>query len=151
VPETGDSAFSLAASEPGSTLGEAVDAHPLSTGGVELVIRRSVFRDQFAADVSAEIAGFMGATQRPVTRAALTDAVQAPAPGWQDRPSWHVIGTEDRNIPAAVQLAGAERARSRGTYEVAGGSHAVHVSQPETVAAVIAEAVRAVVEETAAA
>ena len=151
VPQPGDSAFSLSASEPGSTLGEAVDPHPISTGGVELVIRRSVFREQFAADVPAEVAGLMGATQRPVTEAALKDGLQAAVPGWQDRPSWHLIGTEDRNIPAAVQRAGAERAKSRGTHEVAGGSHVIHVSQPEKVATVIAEAVRTVAEERAAA
>ena len=151
VPETGDSAFSLSASEPGSTLGEALDAHPIATGGVEFVIRRPLFRDQFAADVPVQVAGLMGATQRPVTEAALKDAVQAPVPGWKDRPSWHVFGTEDRNIPAAVHRAGAERAGSRGTTELVGASHAVSVSQPEAVAATILDAVRAVTEARAAA
>ena len=93
----------------------------------------------------------MGATQRPVTEAALKDAAQAPVPGWQDRPSWHVFGAEDRNIPAAVLRGGAERAGSRGTTELAGASHAISVSQPEAVAATILEAVRAVAEEHAAA
>jgi pimeloyl-ACP methyl ester carboxylesterase len=144
VPETGDTAFSLSASEPGSTLGDAIDAHPVSTGGNEFVIRRDRFHAQFAADVSVEVAGLMGATQRPVTEAALTDAVQSAAPGWRDRPSWHVFGAEDRNIPAAVLRAGAERADSRRTHEVAGASHAISVSQPDAVAAIIAEAVRAV-------
>ncbi|WP_350347691.1 alpha/beta hydrolase [Agromyces sp. G08B096] len=151
TPEPGDSAFSLSASEPGSTLGEALDAHPLSTGGVEFVIRRAVFRDQFAADVAAQTAGLMGATQRPVTEAALKDAVQAAVPAWKDRPSWHVFGAEDRNIPAAVLRTGAARANARTTREVAGASHAVAVSQPGEVAAVIAEAVRAVAEDAAAA
>lgn len=151
VPEQGDSAFSLSASAPGSTLGEALDAHPVSTGGVELVIRRSVFHDQFAADVPVQVAGLMGATQRPVTEAALKDAVQAEAPGWTDRPSWHVFGAEDRNIPAAVLRAGAERASSLGTNEIAGASHAVSVSQPEAVAATILDAVAHVVGRRAAA
>ncbi|GAA1761789.1 alpha/beta fold hydrolase [Agromyces humatus] len=151
VPEPGDSAFSLSASEPGSTLGEALESHLIATGGVELVIRRSVFREQFAADVPVQQAGLMGATQRPVTEAALKDAVQAPAPGWRDRPSWHVFGAEDRNIPAAVLRAGAERAGSRGTIELAGASHAVSVSQPEAVVATILDAVRGVIEGRAAA
>ena len=86
VPEPGDSAFSLSASEPGSTLGDALDAHPISTGGVELVIRRPLFRDQFAADVPVQVAGLMGATQRPVTEAALKDAVQATTPGLEGPP-----------------------------------------------------------------
>ncbi|MFE6256547.1 alpha/beta fold hydrolase [Agromyces sp. NPDC057865] len=151
VPETGDSAFGLSASEPGSTLGEAIEAHPISTGGVELVIRRDRFHAQFAADVPAAVAGLMAATQRPIAEAALKDAVEASVPGWKDRPSWHVFGAEDRNIPAAVLRAGAERAGSRGTTEVAGASHAISVSQPEAVAAAILEAVRAVAAERAAA
>jgi pimeloyl-ACP methyl ester carboxylesterase len=151
VPEPGDSAFSLSASAPGSTLGDALDAHSIATGGVELVIRRDRFREQFAADVPVQVAGLMGATQRPVTEAALKDAVQTRAPGWKDRPSWHVFGAEDRNIPAAVLRAGAERAESRGTNELAGASHAVSVSQPDAVAATILDAVRAVAEARTAA
>lgn len=151
TPETGDSAFSLSASAPGSTLGEALDAHPITTGGLEFVIRRDRFREQFAADVPVEVAGLMGATQRPVTETALRDTVQARVPGWKDRPSWHVYGEEDRNIPAAVLRAGAERAGSRGTTAIAGASHATSVSQPGEVAAAIAQAVAAVSETQAAA
>lgn len=151
TPETGDSAFSLSASAPGSTLGEALDAHPITTGGLEFVIRRDRFREQFAADVLVEVAGLMGATQRPVTETALRDTVQARVPGWKDRPSWHVYGEEDRNIPAAVLRAGAERAGSRGTTAIAGASHATSVSQPGEVAAAIAQAVAAVSETQAAA
>ncbi|MGR0319761.1 alpha/beta fold hydrolase [Agromyces sp. ZXT2-3] len=151
VPETGDSAFALSTSAPGSTLGEALDAHPVSTGGVEFTIRRDVFREQFAADVDPRTAGLMGATQRPVTEAALQEPVTAATPGWRDRPSWHVFAAEDRNIPVAVHRAGAERAASRGTREIAGASHALSVSQPDAVAEVVLEAVRAVAEARAAA
>lgn len=143
VPAAGDSAFSLSASAPGSTLGEALDTHNLSGGGVEFVIRRALFRDQFAADVPVAVAGLMGATQRPVTEAALRDPAQASTPGWADRPTWHVFGSDDRNIPVAVLRAGADRAGSLGTVEIAGASHAVSVSQPEQVAETIVAAVRA--------
>lgn len=143
VPETGDSAFSLSASAPGSTLGDALDAHPLPGGDVEFAIRRPLFREQFAADVPVNVAGLMGATQRPVTQTALTDLVQAERPGWMDHPSWHIFGTEDRNIPAAVLRAGAERAASRGTTALEGASHAISVSRPAEVAATIAAAVHA--------
>jgi pimeloyl-ACP methyl ester carboxylesterase len=151
TPEPGDSAFSLSASEPGSTLGDALDAHPVSTGGVELVIQRAKFHEQFAADVPVQTAGLMGATQRPVTESALKDELQATTPGWKDRPSWHVFGAEDRNIPAAVMRAGAARAGARTTNEIAGASHAISVSQPEAVAAAIAEAVQAVAASRSAA
>ncbi|WP_400995004.1 alpha/beta fold hydrolase [Agromyces sp. GXQ0307] len=151
VPETGDSAFALSTSEPGSTLGEALDAHPISTGGIEFTIRRDVFREQFAADVDPTTAGLMGATQRPVTQAALQEPVAAAVPGWKDRPSWHVFSSEDRNIPVAVHRAGAERAGSRGTREIEGASHALSVSQPGAVAEIVLEAVRAVSDARAAA
>ena len=143
TPDIGDSAFALSGSAPGSTLGDALDARPVTGGGAEFVIRRPLFHDQFAADVPVGVAGLMGATQRPVTEAALTDAVQASVPGWKERPSWHVFGSEDRNIPAAVLRAGAERAASKRTLELTGASHAVSVSRPEDVATIIAEAVRA--------
>ncbi|QAY72560.1 alpha/beta hydrolase [Agromyces protaetiae] len=151
TPDTGDSAFALSASEPGSTLGDAIVPHPVSTGGVEFTIRRDVFRAQFCADVPVNVAGLMGATQRPVTEQALRDAVQAQNPGWKGRPSWHIWGAEDRNIPAAVTAKGAERAGAKVAQELPGASHALSVSQPEAVAAIVADAVRAVAPASAAA
>lgn len=145
VPETGQSAFELSTSAPGSTLGEALAAYPVATGGNELAIRRDMFRHQFAADVSAQEAAIMAATQRPVTEAALSEGLPTSRPAWKDIPSWHVFGDQDLNIPVAVHRAGAERARSRGTREITGASHAISVSQPDAVAAVIAEAGKAYV------
>ncbi|WP_394554963.1 alpha/beta fold hydrolase [Agromyces sp. MMS24-JH15] len=151
TPDTGDSAFALSASEPGSTLGEAIEPHPIAGGGVEFVIQRAKFHEQFAADVDQKTAGLMGATQRPVTQAALTDPVLATEPGWATLPSWHVWGELDRNIPAAVTRNGAERANARFAQEIAGASHAVAVSEPDAVAAVILLAVRSASAERAAA
>lgn len=143
TPDTGESALSLSASAPGSTLGAALDAYPLTAGGNEFVIRPEAFHAQFAADVSEDVTTLMAATQRPVTEAALSEGLSTQRPAWKDIPSFHVIAEQDRNIPAAVQRAGAARAGSRGTHEIAGASHAVAVSQPDAVAAVIAEAGRA--------
>jgi pimeloyl-ACP methyl ester carboxylesterase len=148
VPEPGESAFSLSASAPGSTLGDALETRELSTGGIEFVIRTDLFHGQFAADVPDAVATLMAATQRPVTEAALRDPAQAAKPGWTDRPSWHIFGSDDRNIPAAVMRAGADRADSRGTTEIPGASHALSVSQPEQVAQTILAAARALVPES---
>ncbi|WP_229384316.1 hypothetical protein [Microbacterium allomyrinae] len=63
-----------------------------------------------------------------------------------EHPLVHVFGDQDLNIPAAVLRAGAVRAASRGTYEIAGASHAVPVSQPDAVVAAIADAGKAYVE-----
>lgn len=143
APEHSESAFSLAAMFPGSTLGEALTAYPVSTGGNELAIRQDAYHHQFAADVPTAQAALMGATQRPVTEAALTEGLPTEKPAWKTIPSWFVISLDDRNIPAAVQRFGAKRAGSRGTREAQGGSHALSVSHPDVVAASILEAVEA--------
>lgn len=145
VPETGQSAFELSTSAPGSTLGEALIAYPVASGGNEFAIRQEVFHRQFAADVDEGTAALMAATQRPVTEAALSEGLPTPHPAWRSIPSWHVFGDQDLNIPAAVLRAGAKRAGSRGTREIAGASHAVPVSNPGAVAEVIAAAGRAYV------
>lgn len=150
VPDTGQSAFDLSTSAPGSTLGEALAAYPVSTGGDEFTIRRELFHQQFAADVPAGVASIMAATQRPVTQTALSEALPTSEPAWKTIPSWHVFGDQDRNIPVEVFRTGAQRAQSRGTHEITGASHAISVSHPDAVAAVIAEAGEAHVASLAA-
>jgi len=144
VPATGQSALELSNSEPGSTLGDALTSYPLATGGDEFAIRLDAFPAQFAADVPEAEARLMAATQRPVTEAALTAGLVADEPGWARVPSWHVFGSADRNIPPAVLRAGAARAVARGTVELPGASHAVAVSHPDAVAAVVLDAVAGV-------
>lgn len=146
APDTGESAFQLSTSAPGSSLGEALAAYPVSTGGDEFAIRPEVFGQQFAADVPQAETRLMAATQRPVTEAALSEGLPTARPAWKDIPSWHVFGELDRNIPAAVLRAGAQRAGARAVHEIAGASHAVAVSHPDDVVAAIAEAGRAYVQ-----
>ncbi|HEY8545825.1 MAG TPA: alpha/beta hydrolase [Acidimicrobiales bacterium] len=143
APDTGESAFQLSTMFPGSTLGDALTAYPVATGGAELAIRKDVFHEQFAADVPARQAALMAATQRPVTQAALAEGLPTERPAWRDVPSWFVYGDMDLNIPAELLRFLAERAGAEGTTEIAGASHAVSVSEPEAVAATILAAVRA--------
>nr|WP_296072152.1 alpha/beta hydrolase [uncultured Actinoplanes sp.] len=144
APEPGESAFGLSAKFPGSTLGEALASYPVSSGGTDLAIRPESFHHQFIADVPAEQAAVLAATQRPVTQAALTGALATATPAWRSIPSWFVFGDEDLNIPVALHRFMAERAAAKGVREIAGASHAISVSQPTPVAASIVEAVRAV-------
>lgn len=143
VPEAGQSAFDLSTSAPGSTLGDALTAYPVTGGGDEFAIRQEIFHHQFAADVPAAAAALMAATQRPVTQAALSEPLATERPAWRDIPSWFVFGDADLNIPVAVHRAGAVRAASRGTREIAGASHAIAVSQPAAVTATIVDAAKA--------
>jgi pimeloyl-ACP methyl ester carboxylesterase len=140
TPEHGESANELAGKFPGSTLASALVVNSLSSGGNEFTIAKESFHQQFAADVPADTAAVMAATQRPVTEVALTDGLPTDVPAWRTIPSWFVFGSKDRNIPAEVIRFMAKRAGSRGTREIAGASHALSVSCPEPVAAVITEA-----------
>lgn len=130
APEHGESALELSGKFPDSTLATALAAYPLSTGGNEFVIAKDSFHQQFAADVPADTAAVMAATQRPVTETALTTGLPATTPAWRTIPSWFVFGSEDRNIPAELVRFMAERAGPRGTHEVTGASHALSVSPP---------------------
>ena len=51
--------------------------------GVEFVVDPAKFHEAFAADLPAERAAVMAATQRPVADAAFSD--RATAPAWKDR------------------------------------------------------------------
>ncbi|MGW7683207.1 alpha/beta fold hydrolase [Kribbella sp. NPDC054772] len=140
APDHGETAFQLSLQFPGSTLGDALNAYPVSSGGNELAIRADVFRTQFCADVPAEQAALMAATQRPATEAALTDPLPTSTPAWRTIPSWFVFSDQDLNIPVALHRFLAERAGAKVTREIAGASHAVSVSQPEAVATTILDA-----------
>jgi pimeloyl-ACP methyl ester carboxylesterase len=141
APETGESSLTLSVKFPGSTLAEAIVPVTLPNGSQDLFIRQDKFRAQFAADVPVEQATLMAATQRPVAQAALAEP--SGAASWKRLPSYMVYGSEDRNIPPAVMRFMAERAHAVKTLVVEGASHAVMVSHPREVAAVIEAAAAA--------
>ncbi|WP_371402925.1 alpha/beta hydrolase [Kribbella sp. NBC_00662] len=143
APDQGESAFALSAKFPGSTLGDALNAYPVSTGGNDLAIRKDVFHQQFCADVPDDVAALMAATQRPATEAALTANLATDSPAWKSTPSWFVFSDQDLNIPVALHRFMAERAGAKDTREIAGASHALSVSQPEAVTTTILEALSA--------
>lgn len=144
APDAGESAFELSTRFPGSTLGEALTAYPVTTGGNDLAIRPDAFHRQFAADVSPAQAALMSATQRPATEVALNGGLTAATPAWRTIPSWFVFSDQDLNIPVELHRFMAERAGAKVTREIRGASHALSVSEPEAVAATIVEAVDAV-------
>lgn len=138
APDIGESSLSLSTMFPGSTLGDALQPVALADGGQDLFIQLDKFPTQFAADVPADEAALMAATQRPVTYAALAELTTAAA--WKTLPTYFVYGTEDRNIPPQVLAFMAERAGARETRVIEGASHALMVSHPDEVAAVIIDA-----------
>jgi pimeloyl-ACP methyl ester carboxylesterase len=105
-----------------------------------LFLDREKFAASFAGDVPAEQAAFMADSQVPWGVDALGGPITEPA--WRTKPSWYLVATEDRMIPPPAQRAMSERTGST-VVEVA-GSHAIYLSQPAAVAALIEQAATAV-------
>jgi pimeloyl-ACP methyl ester carboxylesterase len=110
-----------------------------------LFLDKAKFPAAFAADVEAEKAAFMADSQVPWGVAALSGAISEPA--WRSKPSWYLIVTEDKMIPPDAQRFMSKRAGS--TVVETKGSHAIYVSQPSVVAALIEQAARKVKAATA--
>jgi pimeloyl-ACP methyl ester carboxylesterase len=141
APDAGESAAELAGRYEGGSLGETLSPVKLPDGSVDLYIRQDRYHAQFAADSSARDAAIMAVTQRPIAESALNEASGEPA--WKTTPCWFLFGSDDRNIPAEVQRFMAERAKSRRTVELPGGSHSVGIPEAAAVADLIREAASA--------
>src|SRR5437773_6308117 len=111
-----------------------------------LFLDKSKFRASFAGDVEAEKAAFMADSQVPWGVEALGGEISEPA--WRTKPSWYLVSTEDRMIPPPAQRFMSQRAGST-VVEVA-GSHAIYVSHPNAVAALIKQAAQGAAAATAA-
>ena len=112
-----------------------------------LALDKTKFAASFAADVSAQKAAFMADSQVPWGVDALTGAVSEPS--WRTKPSWYLVAKDDKMIPPAAQRAMSQRAGS--TVVEVPGSHAVYVSRPKDVAALIERAAKQVVAKEGAA
>jgi len=111
-----------------------------------LLLDKAKFAASFAADVEAEKAAFMADSQVPWGLAALSGKISEPA--WRGKPSWYLIATDDKMIPPDAQRSMSKRAGS--TVVEVKGSHAVYVSQPEAVAALIEQTAKSVKTSAAA-
>jgi pimeloyl-ACP methyl ester carboxylesterase len=101
-----------------------------------LFLDREKFPASFAADLPVEEAAFMADSQVPWGVEALGGSITEAA--WRMKPSWYLVATEDRMIPPPAQRAMSERAGS--TVVETPGSHAIYVSQPAAVVALIEQA-----------
>ncbi|GAA4059904.1 alpha/beta fold hydrolase [Nonomuraea soli] len=129
APDKGETPLELAGKFPGSKLPPALVVRPYP-GGKDGYIDPARFRDVFAADLPASQTRLMAATQRPGSVGGLSGHSGVPA--WKSVPSWFVIPSKDNVIPPAVQRFMAKRAGGTIT-EVAGASHVVMMSRPDTV------------------
>jgi pimeloyl-ACP methyl ester carboxylesterase len=95
------------------------------------------FHEYFAADLSAEQAGFMARSQVLNLVDNFKAAITKPA--WRSKPSWMLVAAKDRAINPDLERWYAMRANSH-KVEVSGASHAVYISRPKEVAALIEDA-----------
>ena len=95
------------------------------------------FHEYFAADLSAEQAAFMARSQVPNFADNFKAVITMTA--CRNKPSWVLVATKDRIINPDLERWYATRAKSH-TVEAPGASHAVYVSRPKEIAALIEEA-----------
>jgi pimeloyl-ACP methyl ester carboxylesterase len=101
-----------------------------------LFLDKAKFAASFAADVDAPTAAFMAESQVPWGLEALNGTITQAA--WRTKPSWYLVVTDDRMIPPPAQRFMSKRAGS--TVVETAGSHAIYVSRPAPVAALIEQA-----------
>jgi pimeloyl-ACP methyl ester carboxylesterase len=109
-----------------------------------LFLDKVKFQASFAADVSDDEAAFMADSQVPWGVNALSGVITEPA--WKTKPSWYLVATEDKMIPPPAQRQMATRAGA--TISEAAGSHAIYVSKPAAVAAIIEQAANSIAAKT---
>ena len=136
APDTGESVSTLIANPPpGAPVPPIL---PPQEGF--LFLDRAKFSASFAADVDADKAAFMADSQVPWGVEALGGTISEPA--WKIRPSWYLIATDDKMIPPPAQRFMSQRIGATIVEEA--GSHAIYVSKPAPVAALIEQAVKGV-------
>jgi pimeloyl-ACP methyl ester carboxylesterase len=103
-----------------------------------LFLDKAKFAASFAGDVDADKAEFMADSQVPWGVGALSGTISEPS--WKTKQSWYLVATEDKMIPPPAQHFMSKRADS--TVVEVKGSHAIYVSQPKAVAAIIERAAK---------
>jgi pimeloyl-ACP methyl ester carboxylesterase len=108
------------------------------SAGRELLLRPHRFPQAYAADLPLPIGRELSRAQRPLAPAALTDRSGAPA--WARIPAWYALATADRLLNPSAQRFMAQRMAAH--EHPVDGSHALPLSRPAAVAAMIMAAAR---------
>jgi pimeloyl-ACP methyl ester carboxylesterase len=104
--------------------------------GIDAIEPAKFFED-FAADVDPATANFMAFSQPPTYDNIFHGMIKNAA--WRTKPSWYMVAGADKIINPDLERMYAKRAKSY-TVEVKGASHAVFLSRPKEVAALIIKA-----------
>jgi pimeloyl-ACP methyl ester carboxylesterase len=132
APDVGESVNTLIAnSPPGAPVPPIL---PPKDG--YLFLDKAKFAASFAGDVDPKTAAFMADSQVPWGVDALAGTITQPA--WKSKPNWYLQVRDDKMIPYPAQQFMAKRAGA--TVAEVPGSHAIYVSNPNAVAALIEQA-----------
>jgi pimeloyl-ACP methyl ester carboxylesterase len=132
-PDVGESAGDLL----GKTPPAANSIVPVGGGYVQ--VKPESFPEDFAADLPKALAHFMAISQVPIAGAAI--GAKATVAAWSKKTSYAVVAQQDRMINPDLERFMAGRAKSE-TIELT-GSHAIFLSHPQEVAALIEKAAKA--------
>jgi pimeloyl-ACP methyl ester carboxylesterase len=147
APDQGQTVGQLASSVPGSCV-LATDpttifnlaTYPGAPAGVyDAYYKQNLFPACFANGLPLAEAKVLASTQEPLSTIALSQPSGVPA--WKTIPSWAVVGTADRVILPAIQLAMARHAHAHITEVKA--PHLSMIAAPGVVTQVILKAVHA--------
>ncbi|WP_316520070.1 alpha/beta fold hydrolase [Kitasatospora brasiliensis] len=138
LPDVGESYCALAGRFAPSQLIPRLRRTEFANGRpAELTVPAECFGPLLAADLDAELALVLAASQRPAAERVLTDTQAFAA--WRSKPSWALVTGADRALPPAIQRFTAERAGAA-VLELPEVSHSVAVSRPTAVAELIHDA-----------
>ncbi|KAF9563751.1 hypothetical protein EC968_004778 [Mortierella alpina] len=110
-----------------------------------LTLPQDKFMSYFCPDVEKKEARVMAAVQGPCDAPRFKYASGAPA--WEKHPSYYIVAEKDQIINPKMQAFFAKRMKAKKTVTVPGASHALMVSRPKAIAAVILEAAKAVAQD----
>jgi pimeloyl-ACP methyl ester carboxylesterase len=110
-----------------------------AVGGPDLTIDREQFRETFCADVPADVAQVMAASQRPLAAAAIGEPLSDE--GWSTKLTWYQVSSRDNAISPAAQRHMAQRMAA--TVEEIDGSHAAFIARPVATSNFIRQALEA--------
>jgi pimeloyl-ACP methyl ester carboxylesterase len=145
LPDEGETLLSLAEQATDSLIGPALRPTQFPTGdsaapGTEFYVDPASFTSVVAADLPAEQAAVLAASQRPASDKTFGEP-SGPV-GWKSLPSWAAISPSDLAIGPSGERFMAERAGAE-IVEI-DGSHLLMISQAQAVTDLILKAVKAV-------
>lgn len=132
-PEVGESAGALQSKTPPASTAVA------PVGGGFVAVKPEAFHHDVAADLPVRAVHFAAISQVPIAAEAFGASVKSAA--WSTKPSYAVIAKQDRMINPELERIMAKHAKSE-AIELT-GSHAIFLSHPKEVAALIEKAAKA--------